>query len=279
MKFAFSTNAFKQHSLEHAIKEIGAIGYRGVEILCDIPHAYPPGFGADKVKLTLDTVASTGMQISNLNAFTLYAIGDVYHPSWIEADESSRNVRIQHTVDCLHLAKKLGARNISTEPGGPFLTSQDSSSLLKVFASGIRVASKVAEETGVKLLIEPEPSLLLESSSQFKEFIKSIESDYVRLNFDIGHFFCVREDPASLVYELADYIEHFHVADIANTRLHDHLIPGHGAIDFGKVFDAMDEIGYNGFATVELYPYQQDPTGAAKKAFDYLKGIRQSNKR
>ena len=279
MKFAFSTNAFKRHTLEHAIKEIKAIGYHGVEILCDIPHAYPPGFGDDKVKSTLDTLASAGLQISNLNAFTLYAIGDVYHPSWIEADESARNVRMQHTADCLRLAKKLGVKNISTEPGGPYSASEDASGLLKLFASGIRSASKIAEETGVKLLIEPEPSLLLETSSQFKEFIKNIESDYVKLNFDIGHFFCVGEDPAKLVHELADYTEHFHVADIASTRVHNHLIPGNGAIDFAKVFDAMDEIGYRGFATVELYPYQQDPVGAARAAFNHIKVIRQSSKR
>jgi protein FrlC len=279
MKLAFSTNAFKRHSLEHAIKEIKAIGYDGVEFLCDVPHAYPPSFGDDKVRSTLDTLSSTGLQISNLNAFTLYAIGDVYHPSWIEADESSRNVRIQHTADCLRLAKKLGAKNISTEPGGPYSASENASSLLKVFASGVRAASKVAEETGVKLLIEPEPSLLLETSSQFKEFIKGIGSDYVKLNFDIGHFFCVREDPARLVHELAEYTEHFHVADIATTRVHNHLIPGLGAVDFAKVFDAMDEIGYRGFATVELYPYQEDPAGAARAAFNHLKGIRQSSKR
>jgi len=47
MKLAFSSNAFKAYSLEASIKEIRAIGYEGVEILCDYPHAYPPDMTLD----------------------------------------------------------------------------------------------------------------------------------------------------------------------------------------------------------------------------------------
>ena len=39
MKLAFSTNAFKRYSLEDSIRAIAKIGYSGVEILCDVPHA------------------------------------------------------------------------------------------------------------------------------------------------------------------------------------------------------------------------------------------------
>ncbi len=48
MKLAFSSNAFKAYSLEASIKEIRAIGYQGVEILCDYPHAYPPDMTLDQ---------------------------------------------------------------------------------------------------------------------------------------------------------------------------------------------------------------------------------------
>jgi sugar phosphate isomerase/epimerase len=112
--------------------------------------------------------------------------------------------------------------------------------------------------------------MLLERSEQFLNFIKRIRSEVVRLNFDIGHFFCVKEDPAKIVHRLSDYIEHFHLADIAKSRVHDHLIPGKGAIDFRSVFKAIDEIGYNGFVTVELYPYQDDPIYAASNALKVL---------
>ena len=50
MKLAFSTNAFKKYSLEESIKTIADIGYDGVEILCDIPHAYPDNLGEKKIQ-------------------------------------------------------------------------------------------------------------------------------------------------------------------------------------------------------------------------------------
>ncbi|MGI0093416.1 MAG: sugar phosphate isomerase/epimerase family protein [Nitrosotalea sp.] len=275
MKLAFSTNAFKRYALEDSIKEIAAIGYDGVELLCDVPHAYPPEFGEEKIQFVKNLLSDNNLQISNLNAFTFYAIGDTYHPSWIEDDEKSRDTRVNHTIDCIQMAKKIGARNISTEPGGPVngTNSHNVSQLEKLFINGLSRASKIAEKEDVKILVEPEPSLLLENSKQFKNFIKKVNSEHVRLNFDIGHFFCVSEDPAQLVYELSDYTDHFHLADIAQNRVHNHLIPGLGVIDFARVFKAMKEIGYNGFVTVELYPYQSNPVEAAQKAFDYLRDI------
>jgi sugar phosphate isomerase/epimerase len=35
----------------------------------------------------------------------------------------------------------------------------------------------------------------------------------------------------------------------------------------------MDDIGYDGFVTVELYPYQENPVQAASEAFNYLLNI------
>lgn len=285
IKLAFSTNAFKRYSLEDSIREIAKVGYSGVEILCDIPHAYAPSFKDDQVRSLKKTLALSNMQISNLNAFTLYAIGDTYHPSWID---DSREMRIKHTIECIRLAKRIGAKHLSTEPGGPVVAPpvpsssqqqeqqqyQDISRFEKIFLSGLTRVTKMAEEEDIKVLIEPEPGLLIENSRQFKNFVTKINnSKYIRLNFDIGHFYCVNEDPAKVVYELSDYIEHFHLADIAHTRIHNHLIPGKGSIDFRSVFDAMDDIGYRGFVTVELYPYQDNPIYAAKEAYSYLCSI------
>jgi sugar phosphate isomerase/epimerase len=282
IKLAFSTNAFKRYSLEESIREIAKVGYSGIEILCDIPHAYPAIFKDDQVRSLKKTLGSSNMQISNLNAFTLYAIGDTYHPSWID---DRREMRIEHTIECIRLAKRIGAKHLSTEPGGPVPPQSSSSSssqqryqdisrLEKLFLDGLTRVAKMAEEQDIKVLIEPEPGLLIENSRQFKNFVTKINNTkYIRLNFDIGHFYCVNEDPAKVVYELSDYIEHFHLADIAHTRIHNHLIPGKGSIDFRSVFDAIDDIGYRGFVTVELYPYQDNPIYAAKEAYSYLCSI------
>ena len=46
MKLAFSTNAFTRFSLRDAIVAIKEAGYAGVEILADVPHAYPGNIDA-----------------------------------------------------------------------------------------------------------------------------------------------------------------------------------------------------------------------------------------
>ena len=47
---AFSTNAFTGFPLAEALRRIAGHGYKAVEILADVPHAYPPTTGdADHV--------------------------------------------------------------------------------------------------------------------------------------------------------------------------------------------------------------------------------------
>jgi sugar phosphate isomerase/epimerase len=276
MKLSFSSNAFKKFSLENAIKEIAKIGYKGVEILGDIPHAYPPAFSEKQIKNIKNLISDLKIEISNLNSFALYALGDVYHPSWIELDKRLRLKRIQYTIDCIYLAKKLGIKNLSTEPGGPISiqgNKVNSDVLLKIFIEGLKKVEPIAEENNVKILVEPEPSLLIENSDQFLQLMKTICSDNIKLNFDIGHFYCVKEDPSETILKLIDYIAHFHLADISNDRVHNHLLPGMGSINFEQIFDTIKKIGYKEFVTVELYPYQDNPIDVAKQSYNYLKAF------
>jgi sugar phosphate isomerase/epimerase len=251
--------------------EIGAIGYEGVEILCDVPHLYPPLFPKQRLSRLNNFLGKQHLEVSNLNAFTLYAVNDVYHPSWIEMDKHSTNIRLMHTIDCLKAARFLGAKNISTEAGGPQTgNAQDGKDLLKLFTKNIEHAVRIAESEKVRILVEPEPGLIIENSSQITEFLKSFDSKSIGMNCDLGHFFCVGEDPAQVVYQLVDYIGHFHLADISSDRVHNHLLPGMGSINFKDIFDAISSVGYQGFITVELYTYQDNPIEAANRAYEYL---------
>jgi sugar phosphate isomerase/epimerase len=47
-------------------------------------------------------------------------------------------------------------------------------------------------------------------------------------------------------------------------------VPGEGDIDFAAVFDALDDIGYDGFATLELYTYPDEPDRVAEEAYEEL---------
>jgi sugar phosphate isomerase/epimerase len=171
----------------------------------------------------------------------------------------------------LKAARFLGAKNISTEGGGPQTgNAQDRKDLLKLFTKNIEHAVRIAESEKVRILVEPEPGLIIENSSQITEFLKSFDSKSIGMNCDLGHFFCVGEDPAQVVYQLIDYIGHFHLADISSDRVHNHLLPGMGSINFKDIFDAISSVGYQGFITVELYTYQDNPIEAANRAYEYL---------
>jgi len=271
MEFAFSSNAYRNYTIEESIDSIHLAGYDAIEIMCDVPHAFPP-ISNEKRKSIINHLKKNSMTISNLNGFMMTAIEDFHHPSWIEESQNYRQKRIEHTKNCLKLANLLGAKTVSTEPGGP-KTNQTTEKELELFQQGILEVLPLAEELQICLLVEPEPDLLIENSNQFLNFIKKFDSKYLGLNFDIGHFFCVREDPTKLIHEMQDYIRHIHLEDINSSRKHYHLIPGHGSIDFKEIFTSLNSINYDGFITIELYPYQDNPQKAAIESITFLKSI------
>ena len=43
MRLAFSTNAYLRYPFDEAAERIAALGYEGLELLADVPHAWPAG--------------------------------------------------------------------------------------------------------------------------------------------------------------------------------------------------------------------------------------------
>jgi sugar phosphate isomerase/epimerase len=270
MKLAFSTNAFKQVSLEESLRQIAACGYAGVEIMADVPHAYPPHMDARRRKSLVDLLKELRLGLTNLNAFTLFAQGDTWHPSWIEPEAEARERRYEHTLKAIRLARDLGAPGLSLEPGGPLPPGMDRRAAMDLYREGLRRVLPTAEECGVNLLVEPEPHLLIERPEEFEELLEGLTHPRLALNFDIGHFYCVGVDPAEAAQRLAPHIRHVHLEDIAPSREHRHLVPGRGAIDLEAVLGALRDAGYDGWVAVELYPYEAQAREVADEAFRYL---------
>ena len=272
MVFGYSTNAFKKFTLNEAIEKIARIGFKGVEILGDRPHLYPPDFDDNQLAQLNDTLAKNNMKLTNLNSFTLFAVGDTYLPSWIEPEKERREIRIQHTLDSLKVAKQIGCPNISIPPGGP-LDGMARPQALQLFHQGLERVVPLAEELGIMVLVEPEPDLMIETTAQFKDFIKDVRSDAIGLNFDIGHFYCVGEDPKAAFEELFQWVGHVHIEDIDPNREHDHLIAGRGGIEFKEIFQSMAQLGYQYDISLELYTYQDTPEEAGRESLEYLRPI------
>lgn len=274
MRLAFSTNAYLRQPLDRALPAIASLGYEGVELMADVPHAWPAGLLEEQKQSIRDALSASGLAISNINAFMMNAIADprqpYWHPSWTDPDPHYRTLRVEHTKRALQLAADLGAPHITTEPGGPAFEGQSREEALAIFVEGLLPCVELAEELGVGLLVEPEPELLVEKFDQFEELLDRLGSKRAGLNFDVGHAYCVGEDPEQYIERMAPLTTHYHVEDIAPTRVHEHLIPGRGAIDLPATIEAIRHTGYTGWLTVELYPYADDPDAAAREAIEYL---------
>ena len=270
MNLGFSANAFREYGVLDAIDVLADAGYDGVELLLDQPHLYPPDTDENDVQAVLDHLDERGLQISNCNAFMLTAIEGFHHPSYIEEDAEYRQKRIDYTRGALELADELGAGYISVEPGGPLPEGRSHRWGMETFVQSLREVVPTAERLGVDLLVEPEPDLLIETTDQFLDFMDRVDSDAIGCNFDAGHLFCVGEDPAAQVETLAEYTGHYHLEDIAADRTHEHTQLGDGAMDIDAFLQAVEDSGYDGFVTVELYPYEETAADTARDAMSYF---------
>src|SRR5439155_15847348 len=160
-RLAFSTNAYMRFSVEESLSRLASLGYAGVDLIDDVPHAWTAGLLPERKRSIRETLDRLGLAISNINAFMMNAIADprqpYWHPSWIEPDPHYRRIRVEHTKRALTLAKELRAPNITTEPGGPLAPGQSFEQGLDEFVRELKPVVEHAEREGVMLLVEPEP--------------------------------------------------------------------------------------------------------------------------
>jgi sugar phosphate isomerase/epimerase len=277
MQLAFSTNAFMRFPFDEAAARIAEIGYDGLELMADVPHAWPAGLLEGPKREIRKAMEQNRLRFSNVNAFMMNAINDhrqpYWYPSFIEPDEGYRRVRIDHTRRALSLCAELGAPHITTEPGGPIAPGQTREQAVELFVEALKPLAEHAHKLGVLLLIEPEPGLLIETTDEYLEIAERLNAPSIGLNFDIGHAFCMSEDLPRQIAKMAPHTRHYHLEDIAATRVHHHMIPGSGAINFPEVIDAIKKTGYDNWLTIELYPSVDDPINAARKGYEVVKPL------
>ena len=75
MKLAFSTNAYTRFPLVDALRGIKRAGFAGVEILADVPHAYPATIDAALAADVRRELDRLGLVVSNVNAIVPSATG------------------------------------------------------------------------------------------------------------------------------------------------------------------------------------------------------------
>jgi sugar phosphate isomerase/epimerase len=274
IQLAFSTNAFKKNTFEDALRAIAGIGYTAVELMADLHHAYPPLMTPQRTAEINALLRQLNLTVSNINAFTLFACGDTYRPTWIEDSNVERRRRVDHTLGAIRLAADVGAKTISLQPGGPMIgTGLTRAEAARRFARGLEQCLPLAKEKDVILAVEPEPGLFIQTAAEYLEFKREFfkNEPALQMNCDCGHLFCCGEDPADVIRNHPEHISHVHIEDIGANRVHQHLTPGKGAMNFPAIFEAVEKVDYTRPVTVELYPYETTAAGVAKLAYEHLR--------
>lgn len=270
---AFSTNAYTRHALDEAVEDIAEAGYAGVELLADKPHIWPPIFSrsdADTLRARLETL---GLGISNINANCTFGYfrdappEPFFEPSLVSPDTNLRADRLVFIELALEIAAWLGARNISITSGRLLIPPEEA---WRVLEENLKVVCDRADKVGgIRVGIETEPGLFIETSDELAELIERVDSPLLGANLDLGHAHVGGESAADAVGKLAGRIWNVHIEDLPGNK-HYHLIPGRGDYDFAAARAALESAGYDGYATVELYTCSANPQQAARESLPIL---------
>src|SRR5882724_5056525 len=204
MKLAFSTNAYTKHSLTDALEGIKRAGFTGVEILADVPHAYPIQMD-DALTLEVSrNLERLGLAVSNINCNCSFGYWQdappepYFEPSLISPNPKHRADRIAMIQRTLQFARDVGSRNISIT-SGRMLGGMPPERAARQFVESIKPILDRADSLGVDLGIECEPGLFLEYVAELREWINRLNHPRFGANLDIGHSVVIGESIAEVV--------------------------------------------------------------------------------
>ena len=272
MKTGFSSNAFTKINLFDGVEILSKIGYDGIEIVLDSPHAFLP-LKKEQINEIQNTIKKNNLEITNLNSNTVSGWSssneNPFEPSLSNKNQKLRNWRISYTKNAIDLASMLNSPSVCITSG--LLHSLNFSEELDFFKNSLTLLGDYAEQKQILLSIEYEPGLLINNSEDVWNLISNDYSN-IGLNLDTCHVAVLGENISEIIKKFGKKIFHTHISDCKN-NIHFHLIPGLGDINFKEVYDSLKKIEYGGYLTAELYPYADNPEVAASKAFIYLKNL------
>ena len=115
-------------------------------------------------------------------------------------------------------------------------------------------AAEQLKGAGITLLIEPIntidiPGFALNYPEQARSLIERVGSDNLFLQHDLYHMQIMQGDLARNIERNWDIIRHIQIAD--NPGRHE---PGTGEINYGYLFNYLDDLGYDGWIGCEYVP-------------------------
>lgn len=125
-----------------------------------------------------------------------------------------------------------------------------------------------ASGRGVCLCIEPlapgETDFIC-TAAEARRLVEAVDRPAFRMMLDVKAMSAEEGPIPDIIRRSAPYLEHFHAND-ANLQG-----PGFGATDFVPIAEALREIGYDGFVSVEVFDFSAGPERIARESLEYLR--------
>lgn len=130
----------------------------------------------------------------------------------------------------------------------------------EVFAR-IKEMVEYAKDQGVVLLHENEKDIYGDTASRCETLMKKFYGEHFKLTFDFANFVQCNEDTLNAFHILKSYIHYVHIKDALNDS-HEVVLPGKGDGNLQTILSMLDEMGYDGFLSLE--PHLVDFSGLDK---------------
>ncbi len=270
MKFAICNETYRDWPLERACEDIAACGYDGVEIapftLTDDPGELDEQRAAECARIA----RRAGLEVVGLHWLLVRPAGPELHLTTLDEAVRRRTIGfLQHLARlCAAMDGRvlvLGSPEQRRVPDG---ASRDQ--VLARAAEACREVCETAGPLGVTLAIEPlSPELtdFLTSADEAVRLIDAVDHEACRLHLDVCAMSAEDRPIPDIVRAHAARLAHFHAND-PNLRG-----PGTGEVDFAPIAAALDEVGYRGYVSVEVFDYAPDGPTIARESLRYLQQV------
>jgi sugar phosphate isomerase/epimerase len=244
--------------LTTSIRKVAQLGYDGVELaLLDSSQVDLPEIKTLLREYRLELpVISTGQVFADAQLW-------LTHP-----DPTIRHKTIARLKSLVDLAGELGAMVNIGRVRGP-LDPRDPKASQDRFIAGIRECGDYGLQRGVRIILEPVNRYeinFINSVAEGMEMLKKIGHPQIFLMPDVFHMNIEDASIAGSLKAAREAVAYVHFADS------NRWAPGDGHLDFPDVLSALNEIGYQGFATLEILPYP-DPDTAAARGIQYIRKL------
>jgi protein FrlC len=274
MKYAFNTWAYSDFPcwvpswpFGEVVKRLARIGYDGIEIGCAQPQAWPYYLEESDRKAMRKALEDDDLAVASM----LPAPGGGPGGNIASASHAEREWTVQYWKDCIDLGIEIGDCERLLCVCGWYIFGTDPSDAYRWAKEGITEVAGYAQGKGVTLMLEPTAtdSNLIESAEDAIQLMKDIDKSNVKLMFDTTHAVYRNEVPADYVYLMGKDLKHIHMAD------YDRKAPGAGGMDFVPIMQALKDIGYSGYVTMEngFVSRGTHPDSVARISLETLKAI------